>query len=789
MSGETLNGIGLPIYSADLGEDKAIPLIRLHKGTFALEQEATDLLRQIALPIIFLCVCGKYRTGKSYLLNKILLNTTKGFAVGSTINACTKGLWLWKRPFKYITEDKEEFVVIVIDTEGLGAIDEDENHDTKIVLLGLLLSSLMIYNSVGSIDENALNSLSLVVNISKTLQASNASDKADEDEFAKNFPSFFWVLRDFSLQLKDPQGNSITSKQYLENALSLQKGGSETIENKNKVRRLLKHFFSDRDCATLVRPTENESDLQNLIQMPDNKLRKEFVDQVAILRTKIRKKLKPKVVNGKKVNGPMLADLCAAYTEAVNKGKVPSIDDAWSNMCKTQCEEALNEAHNIFEQGIKEKIYAKLPLTKKNIKETFEELKESATNLFRSKIINKLSAEEESVLTTLLTKSKKEAKAFISHNTKELCESYFEKICTELANKIKKSQYKNFQDYKDDIRNLLANVPEEIREAPGYESVKAELFLSTVLSNVEALTDKTNNNHSNEVKLLTQRLKSSEAEVLSRKTEALKDKEFYMQKLRDAEEEYMKLKSREILLEERSKSFTSDIERQEGKYRDKIDEYGKRIQELELELKTARISFDRETQAQRDEWVKKDLQTSKDLALKEQQLEFMNEKVERLQKEVEIKDKEIAELTNKLKENKVISNQVNYDQPNVFSTELAMENAVLKKQLEVLQQQMQEHSYSVLMETINKNIYKALQKENNSKPTMIQDRCALLEAKVHRMRKYHYLLSMADKIQCKACGGKYANNLFGAHLKLCQPLRNKDEVLENLPLSDVLPPI
>ena len=47
-------------------------------------------------------------------------------------------------------------------------MDEDSNHDTKIFLFGVLLSSLLIYNSVGSIDENALNNLSLVVNLSKS---------------------------------------------------------------------------------------------------------------------------------------------------------------------------------------------------------------------------------------------------------------------------------------------------------------------------------------------------------------------------------------------------------------------------------------------------------------------------------------------------------------------------------------------------------------------------------------------------------------------------------------------
>ncbi len=59
--------------------------------------------------------------------------------------------------------------LLVIDTEGLGAFDEDENHDSKIFLLALLLSSMIIYNSVGTIDETALNNLSLVINLSKKI--------------------------------------------------------------------------------------------------------------------------------------------------------------------------------------------------------------------------------------------------------------------------------------------------------------------------------------------------------------------------------------------------------------------------------------------------------------------------------------------------------------------------------------------------------------------------------------------------------------------------------------------
>jgi len=59
----------------------------------------------------------------------------------------------------------------------------------------------------------------------------------------KTFPSFLWVVRDFALRLEDRNGNEITSKKYLENALSEKHGCSETIENKNRVRRIINGFF------------------------------------------------------------------------------------------------------------------------------------------------------------------------------------------------------------------------------------------------------------------------------------------------------------------------------------------------------------------------------------------------------------------------------------------------------------------------------------------------------------------------------------------------------------------
>ena len=55
-----------------------------------------------------------------------------------------------------------------------------------------------------------------------------------------------------------------------------------------------------------------------------------------LLRTKVFKKVKPKALNKKQLNGEMLLRLCYAYTEAINKGSVPCIENAWYSICKNE---------------------------------------------------------------------------------------------------------------------------------------------------------------------------------------------------------------------------------------------------------------------------------------------------------------------------------------------------------------------------------------------------------------------------------------------------------------------
>lgn len=79
-------------------------------------------------------------------MNKVLLNREdeSGFGVGPTINPCTKGLWVWGRPIPGTSIDGKMTNIIIVDTEGLGALDEDSNHDNRIFSMSVLLASMFL---------------------------------------------------------------------------------------------------------------------------------------------------------------------------------------------------------------------------------------------------------------------------------------------------------------------------------------------------------------------------------------------------------------------------------------------------------------------------------------------------------------------------------------------------------------------------------------------------------------------------------------------------------------------
>ena len=104
-------------------------------------------------------IVGLYRTGKSSLLN-FLHGGKAGFRTGHSVSRCTRGVWIYGRPTRATLGDGTQVAVVLLDTEGVGGLEADRRYDERIFALATLLSATLVYNSLGSIDENAIGQLS-----------------------------------------------------------------------------------------------------------------------------------------------------------------------------------------------------------------------------------------------------------------------------------------------------------------------------------------------------------------------------------------------------------------------------------------------------------------------------------------------------------------------------------------------------------------------------------------------------------------------------------------------------
>ena len=109
--------------------------------------------------------------------------------------------------------------IFFLDSEGCGSTDKHEEYDIKIFTLSVLISSYFIYNSIGCIDEESIQTLSLVSKLAANIQINPNNQDNAQYSLSYYIPKFLWILRDFTLELKDQQGHDISASEYLEQAL------------------------------------------------------------------------------------------------------------------------------------------------------------------------------------------------------------------------------------------------------------------------------------------------------------------------------------------------------------------------------------------------------------------------------------------------------------------------------------------------------------------------------------------------------------------------------------------
>ncbi|KAI2665761.1 Guanylate-binding protein 4 [Labeo rohita] len=181
--------------------DKPVCFIDMDSdGKLCVQQSALQILQQIQQPVVVVAVVGLYRTGKSYLMNRLAGKQTVTAKLSSDCTNCQ--------------------------TTG------DPKHDTNIFCLAVLLSSTLVYNSRGTIDNKAIidlhccrfvleQTVRYVTELTECIKVKSSDEDADDSsEFVKFFPSFIWAVRDFTLELK-VDDKDVTEDEYLEFALKL----------------------------------------------------------------------------------------------------------------------------------------------------------------------------------------------------------------------------------------------------------------------------------------------------------------------------------------------------------------------------------------------------------------------------------------------------------------------------------------------------------------------------------------------------------------------------------------
>ncbi|XP_066124697.1 guanylate-binding protein 6-like isoform X3 [Saccopteryx bilineata] len=330
-------------------------LVENKNEQMSVNKKALKILHKISQQVVVVAIVGLYRTGKSYLMN-CLAREKKGFPLGSTVQSETKGIWMWCVPHP----SKPNHTLVLLDTEGLGDVEKgDPKNDSWIFALAVLLSSCFVYNSMSTINHDALEKLHYVTELTELIRAKSSPTQRevkDSTDFVSFFPDFIWTVRDFTLELK-LNGDPITEDQYLENALKLIPGLNPKAKSSNILKECIRHFFPKRKCFVFDRPTKETellAHIDNILESQlDPKFRKQSENFCNYIFTHARTKT---LREGVQVTGNRLGTLVVTYVDTINKGSVPCLENAVTTLAQIENSAAVQKAAEHYSQQMAQRV-------------------------------------------------------------------------------------------------------------------------------------------------------------------------------------------------------------------------------------------------------------------------------------------------------------------------------------------------------------------------------------------------------------------------------------------------
>ncbi|CAL5432881.1 unnamed protein product [Camellia sinensis] len=344
--------------------NRAFPIVEPDPGhtKLRISKEGLEAIQRITTPIAAVAVIGPYRSGKSFLLNQLLsLSCYEGFGVGHMRDTKTKGIWVWGAPVE-MEINGVKTSVFYLDTEGFESIGKSNVYDDRIFALATVLSSVLIYNLPETIREADISRLSFAVELAEEFYG-----RLQGQDIAFEPAKLLWLIqRDFL------QGKSV--KEMVDEALRQVPNfdGDKNIDQVNKIRDSLAIMGDNSTAFSLPQPHLQRT---KLCDMKDGDLDPTYVKRRDQLKGLVSSIIRPKIVQGKPLNGKEFVSFLEQILEALNKGEIPST----------------GSLVEVFNKGVLErcmKLYSdrmaklSLPLSEESLQRSHEGFREETMKVF-----------------------------------------------------------------------------------------------------------------------------------------------------------------------------------------------------------------------------------------------------------------------------------------------------------------------------------------------------------------------------------------------------------------------
>ncbi|XP_074786104.1 guanylate-binding protein 7-like [Athene noctua] len=449
-----------------------------------VQLEALRVLSKITQPVVVVAITGPYRTGKSYIMNR-LAGQRKGFSLGSSVQCHTKGIWMWCLPHPCQTGH----TLVLLDTEGLGDVEKgDTKNDTWIFVLAMLLASTVIYNSKGTIDQAAMEQLHYVVKLSDHIKLKEAPQTSqdeveDSEKFVSFFPTFIWVVRDFTLQL-ELDGKEISADDYLQNGLRLKAGNSPEVQHYNQTRECIRRYFPERKCFVFDQPA-HKRDLVHLEELQDDKIDPEFQQQLEKFCSYVWKNSPLKTIpGGYVITGNLLGRLAETYVGTIRRGAVPCLESTVLTLAETVNVAAVEEAVALYRDLMEQRV--KLPTeTVRELLELHKQCEQEMLELFMARAFKEDITTSQMELVRQVEAIKEKFCADNDQASRDKCEAALRDLSQAMKRRINNGTYSmsgGYQLFREDQKELV----EKYQELPG-KGVMADAVLHEFLESKKSL--------------------------------------------------------------------------------------------------------------------------------------------------------------------------------------------------------------------------------------------------------------------------------------------------------------